>query len=163
MHVPGEQSDAAQVQSTAALHDAGRVWQLNVAGQPPRQPGWPVPGQLAVAVDLAGQLPPSGGGEQSGVPQLCWLTHNWLDVHGAASPHAEGASVPASELAPPELHPTATSSAASAPFHDRVRIEADANTAVAAKCDRACRNSDAVGESQASCRRASTARAAEQR
>jgi hypothetical protein len=39
MHVPGEQSDAAQVQSTAVAQEAGRAWQLKVAGQPPRQPG----------------------------------------------------------------------------------------------------------------------------
>lgn len=97
MHVPGVQSVAAQVQSTAAEQAAGRASQPNVTGQPPRQPGWPVPGQLAVALEPAGQTPPSGTGEQAGVPQLCWLTQSWADVHAAPSPHADGASAPASE------------------------------------------------------------------
>jgi hypothetical protein len=71
MHVPGAQSDAAQVQSTVVAHAAGRASQLNVAGQPARQPRWPVPGQVGVALVPAGQVPASGTGWQSGVPQLC--------------------------------------------------------------------------------------------
>ena len=98
MHVPGEQSDAAQVQSTAVAHAAGRASQLKVAGQPARQPGCPVPGQLGVALDPAGQVPAAGTGRQSGVPQLCWLTQTWVDVHAAASPHSDGTSVPASAV-----------------------------------------------------------------
>ncbi len=98
MHVPGEQSDAAQVQSTAVAHAAGRASQLNVAGQPARQPGFPVPGQVGVALVPAGQVPASGTGWQSAVPQLCWLTHTWADVHAAASPHGGGTSVPASAV-----------------------------------------------------------------
>ena len=98
MHVPGEQSDAAQVQSTAVAQAAGRASQLNVAGQPATQPGFPVPGQVGVALVPAGQVPASGTGWQSGVPQLCWLTHTWADVHAAASPHGDGTSVPASAV-----------------------------------------------------------------
>lgn len=99
MHVPGVQSDAAQVQSTVAEQAAGRASQAYDTGQPPTQPGWPVPGQLAVALVPAGQTPPSGTGEQAGVPQPCWLTHTWADEQGAASPHADGAaSVPASDV-----------------------------------------------------------------
>ena len=96
MQVPGVQSGAAQVQSTAAEQAAGRALQANVAGQPPRQPGWPVPGQFAVAVEPAGQTPPSGTGEHDGVPQLCWLTHSWADEQAAPSPHNDEASAPAS-------------------------------------------------------------------
>jgi hypothetical protein len=98
MQVPGVQRDAAQVQSTVAEQAAGRALHANVAGQPPRQPGPPVPGQFAVAVEPAGQTPPSGTGEHDGVPQLCWLTHSWADVHGAPSPHNDGASMPASDV-----------------------------------------------------------------
>jgi hypothetical protein len=98
MHVPAVQSDAAQVQSTAVAHAAGRASQLNVAAQPARHPGRPVPGQVAVALVPAGQVPASGTGRQSGVPQLCWLTHNWVVVHGAASPQGAEASPPASEV-----------------------------------------------------------------
>ena len=111
MQVPGVHSDAAQVQSTAVAQAAGRDLQLNVAAQPARHPGRPVPGQLAVALLPAGQVPASGTGMQAGVPQLCWLTHTCADVHGAASPHdtaASGpASPPASEVWPPEPHPPA--------------------------------------------------------
>jgi hypothetical protein len=71
MHVPGAQSDAAQVQSTAVAHAAGRASQLNVAGHPAKQPGRPVPGQVGVALDPAGHVPASGTGRQSDVPQLC--------------------------------------------------------------------------------------------
>jgi hypothetical protein len=98
MHVPGAQSDAAQVQSMLVAHADGRASQLNVAGQPARQPGRPVPGHADVALDPAGQVPASGTGAHSGVPQLCWLTQTCVDVHGAASPHSDGASVPPSEV-----------------------------------------------------------------
>jgi hypothetical protein len=134
MQVPGVQSDAAQVQSTAVAHAAGRDLQLNIAAQPARHPGRPVPGQVGVALLPAGQVPASGTGRQSGVPQLCWLTHTWADVHGAASPHDTAASPPASpppsEVWPLEPHPTAqaSSSAASAPFEHHVPIARDANT-----------------------------------
>ena len=96
MHVPGEQSDAAHVQSTAAEQEAGRDSQVNVAGQPPMQPGCPVPGQLAVALDPAGQPPASGTGRHGGVPQFCRLTQTCAAEHVAASPHSDGASTPPS-------------------------------------------------------------------
>jgi len=130
MQVPGAQSDAAQAQSTAVAHAAGRDLQLNVAAQPARHPGRPVPGQVDVALLPAGQVPASGTGRQSDVPQLCWLTHSWADVHGAASPHDTAASPPASEVWPPEPHPTAqaSSSAASARFEHHVPIASDAIT-----------------------------------
>ena len=96
MHAPGVQSDAAQVQSTAVAHADGRASQLNVAGQPATHPGFPVPGQVGVALVPAGQVPASGTAWQSGVPQLCWLTHTWADVHAAASPHCDGPSMPPS-------------------------------------------------------------------
>jgi hypothetical protein len=94
MHIPGEHSEAAHVQSTAVAQAAGRAAQLNVAAQPARQPGRPVAGQVGVALDPAGQLPASGTGRQSGVPQLCWLTHTCVEVHAAASPHSDGATSP---------------------------------------------------------------------
>lgn len=98
LHVPGAQSDAAHVQSTAVAHAAGRASQLKATGHPPRQPGFPVSGQVGVALDPAGQTPASGTGKQSAVPQLCWLTHTCADVHAAASPHSDGTSVPPSEV-----------------------------------------------------------------
>jgi hypothetical protein len=99
MQVPGVQSDAAHVQSTAVAHAVGRALQLNVGAQPARQPGRPVAEQVGVALVPAGQVPASGTGRQSAVPQLCWLTQTWTDVQAAASPHgAARASPPPSEV-----------------------------------------------------------------
>jgi hypothetical protein len=98
--VSGAQSDPAHEQESVA-QAAGRVWHPAVVGQPPRQPGWPVAGQLAVALVPAGHAPPSGGGVQVIVAQLWWLTHSWPVAQAAASPHALGAaSDPASPPAP---------------------------------------------------------------
>jgi hypothetical protein len=88
--LPGEQSDVAQVQSTAVAQPAGRAAHANCAsGQPPKQPAGPPSGQLGVALLPAGQVPPSGSGVQVGGPQFCLPTHSSAGVQ-VASPHVVG-------------------------------------------------------------------------
>jgi hypothetical protein len=59
-HVSGAQSAAAHAQVSVA-HPAGRASHAKDTTHPPRQPGCPLPGQLAVALVPAGQAPPSAG------------------------------------------------------------------------------------------------------
>jgi len=150
MQVPGEQSGAAHVQSTAAAQPAGRASHEYVTGQPPMQPGCPVSGQVAVAVDPVGQVPPSGTGVHVDVPQPCTLTHTSVTAHAAASPQGAGVAASVAWLPPPEPHPIATTPTPAAintnatAVDDRVVITGNANTASAAGRDRACWNSIAV-------------------
>lgn len=120
--LPGEQSDAAQVQSTAVAQPPGRAAHANFAsGQPAKQPAGPPSGQLGVALLPAGQVPPSGSGVQVGVPQFCLPTHSSAGVQ-VASPHVVGpASLP---LLSDDLQPANVSwisSANSAYGADRLR------------------------------------------
>jgi hypothetical protein len=109
--VSGAQSAAAQAQLSVA-HPAGRAAHANDVVQPPRQPGPPPFGQLAVAVVPAGHMPPSGTGVQVVAAQLWWLTQSWSVRQAAASPHIAGTTIgpsspPASVGEPDEPQPTA--------------------------------------------------------
>jgi hypothetical protein len=118
MHVPDPHSVAAHAQLTGSQPAGVGSHEKWASGQPAMQPDGPASGQLGVATDPAGQMPPSGTGLHVSAPQFCTPRHS-SPTGQTASPQVVG---PAS-LAADDLQPAKASRASSAYPSHRPRIE----------------------------------------